>query len=137
LAAANELPDSSDNTIVFAEAADQDRFRRRFSSYDEVFSATVSKLVGQEKRGAFGSTVAFYPGCPSADKDLSWKSSAPIMILMSEDDDWAPCPPCHDLAARFPDEITLSRRAPIATSMRRNRLVKGLRGDRHGARRQQ
>ena len=29
-----------------------------------------------------------------------------MLILMGEDDDWTPAPPCHDLAARFPDEIT-------------------------------
>ena len=29
-----------------------------------------------------------------------------MLILMGEDDDWTPAPPCHELAARFPDEIT-------------------------------
>ena len=40
------------------------------------------------------------------DEDPSWKPSAPMMILMGEDDDWTPAPPCHDLAARYPNEIT-------------------------------
>ena len=29
-----------------------------------------------------------------------------MMILMGEDDDWAPVPPCHDLPARYPNAIT-------------------------------
>ena len=29
------------------------------------------------------------------------------MILMGEDDDWTPAPPCHELGSCFPDEITL------------------------------
>jgi Dienelactone hydrolase family len=57
-------------------------------------------------RGLFQRFAAFYPGCPSADEDLSWKPSAPMMILIGEDDDWTHALPCHDLAARFPDEIT-------------------------------
>ena len=40
------------------------------------------------------------------DEDPSWKPSAPMMILMGEDDDWAPVPPCHDLPARYPNAIT-------------------------------
>jgi hypothetical protein len=31
----------------------------------------------------------------------------PLMILMGEDDDWTPAPPCHELGSCFPDEITL------------------------------
>ena len=56
--------------------------------------------------GLFQRFAAFYPGCPSADEDIGWKSSAPMLILMGEDDDWTPAPPCHDLAARFPNEIS-------------------------------
>lgn len=51
--------------------------------------------------------VAFYPGCPTKNEDPDWKPAAPLMILMGEDDDWTPAPPCHELASRFPDEITL------------------------------
>ena len=43
--------------------------------------------------GLFRRFAAFHPGCPSADDDLSWKPSAPMMILMGEDDDWTPAPP--------------------------------------------
>jgi dienelactone hydrolase len=56
--------------------------------------------------GLFRRYAAFYPGCPSANEDPSWKPSAPMLILIGEDDDWTPAPPCHELAARFPDEIT-------------------------------
>ena len=54
----------------------------------------------------FRQFAAFYPGCPSANEDPSRKPSAPMLILMGEDDDWTPAPPCRDLAARFPDEIS-------------------------------
>ena len=30
-----------------------------------------------------------------------------MMILMGEDDDWTPAPPCHEFASRFPGEVTL------------------------------
>jgi dienelactone hydrolase len=56
--------------------------------------------------GLFQRFAAFYPGCPSPDEVPSWKSSAPMMILMGEDDDWTPAPPCHDLATRYPNAVT-------------------------------
>jgi dienelactone hydrolase len=56
--------------------------------------------------GLFRRFAAFYPGCPSAEEAAGWKPSAPMIILMGEADDWTPAPPCHDLAARFPDAIT-------------------------------
>jgi dienelactone hydrolase len=37
--------------------------------------------------GLFQWFAAFYPGCPWAGEDLSWKPSAPMMIRMGEDDD--------------------------------------------------
>lgn len=58
-------------------------------------------------KGLFRQFAAFYPGCPSADEEPKWKPSAPLMILIGEDDDWTPAPPCHDFAARYPNEITL------------------------------
>jgi dienelactone hydrolase len=57
--------------------------------------------------GLFRRFVAFYPGCEQALKDPGWRPSAPLFILMGESDDWTPAPPCHDLQARFPGQITL------------------------------
>jgi dienelactone hydrolase len=37
--------------------------------------------------------ASFRGSRPSASEDLSWKPSAPMMILMGEDDDWTPAPP--------------------------------------------
>jgi hypothetical protein len=37
--------------------------------------------------------ASFRGSPPSANEDLSWKPSAPMMILMGEDDDWTPAPP--------------------------------------------
>ena len=56
--------------------------------------------------GLFQRFAAFYPDTRPRDEDLGWKPSAPMMILMGEDDDWTPAPPCHDLVARYPNEIT-------------------------------
>jgi dienelactone hydrolase len=58
-------------------------------------------------RGLFRRFVAFYPGCKTEAHDTAWQPSAPLMILVGESDDWTPAPPCHDLAARFPRQITL------------------------------
>jgi dienelactone hydrolase len=66
------------------------------------------RVAADLPRGLFQRFAAFCPGCPSPDEGLSWKPSAPMLILMGEDDDWtgSPALPRHDLAARFPNEIT-------------------------------
>lgn len=58
-------------------------------------------------RGLFRRFVAFYPGCATEARDAAWQPSAPLLILVGEDDDWTPAAPCHDLAARFPGQIRL------------------------------
>jgi dienelactone hydrolase len=57
--------------------------------------------------GLFQRFVAFYPGCPTREEDATWEPVAPMLILMGEDDDWTPAPPCHQLAGRFPARITM------------------------------
>jgi dienelactone hydrolase len=57
--------------------------------------------------GLFRRFVAFYPGCATEARDAAWQPSAPLLILVGEDDDWTPAAPCHDLAARFPGRIEL------------------------------
>jgi dienelactone hydrolase len=68
--------------------------------------STVLETARASPPGLFVRFAAFYPGCPRADEDAGWKPSAPMIILMGADDDWTPAPPCHELAARFPDDIT-------------------------------
>ena len=51
--------------------------------------------------------VAFYPGCRLYAQRPGWAPSAPLLIVMGEDDDWTPAAPCQDLAARFPTQIKL------------------------------
>jgi dienelactone hydrolase len=58
-------------------------------------------------RGLFRRFVAFYPGCRTEAADAGWQPSASLMILVGERDDWTPAPPCRELAARFPERITL------------------------------
>lgn len=51
--------------------------------------------------------VAFYPGCRVYAEKPGWAPSAPMLIVMGEDDDWTPAAPCRTLAERFPDRIRL------------------------------
>jgi dienelactone hydrolase len=57
--------------------------------------------------GVFKRFVAFYPGCSEEADDPGWSPAASLLILIGENDDWTPASPCHELASRFPDEITL------------------------------
>jgi len=57
--------------------------------------------------GLFRRFVAFYPGCGFSTRDPGWAPSAPLLIMMGEEDDWTPAPPCHQLASRFPGQITM------------------------------
>jgi dienelactone hydrolase len=57
--------------------------------------------------GLFRRFAAFYPACLSFTHDPGWKPAAPMLILIGENDDWTPAPPCHDLTARNPQQITL------------------------------
>ena len=41
--------------------------------------------------------VAFYPGC-EAELQRGFESSAPLLMLVGEADDWTPAAPCHQLA---------------------------------------
>ena len=50
--------------------------------------------------------VAFYPGCTAAEHK-SWVPTAPVLILMGEDDDWTPVAPCRAVAAAHPDRVKL------------------------------
>jgi len=55
--------------------------------------------------GLFRRFVASYPGCASLVSNTAWQPSAPLLILIGENDDWTPAPPCRELAARFPGRI--------------------------------
>jgi dienelactone hydrolase len=57
--------------------------------------------------GLFRRFVASYPGCESLVHNSGWQPSAPMLILIGENDDWTPAPPCRELVARFPGRIDL------------------------------
>ena len=57
--------------------------------------------------GAVRGFIAFYPGCRIYLSRKNWAPSAPLLILIGAADDWTPAEPCRELAARFPDKITL------------------------------
>lgn len=58
-------------------------------------------------RGSVRGFVALYPGCGAYAREAGWAPSAPLLIVMGEDDDWTPAAPCRELAARFPERIKL------------------------------
>jgi dienelactone hydrolase len=57
--------------------------------------------------GLFLRFAAFYPSCRDFLRDPHWNPAAPVLILIGENDDWTPAPPCHDLTSRDPADITL------------------------------
>ncbi len=67
----------------------------------------TARAGGDLPKGLFDRFVAFYPGCASKLQDAAWKPVGRMLILMGEDDDWTPAPPCHELTARFPGQITM------------------------------
>jgi dienelactone hydrolase len=56
--------------------------------------------------GLFRRFVAFYPDCKASARDLTWKPSAPVLILIGESDNWTPEPPCRVVAERNSKDIT-------------------------------
>jgi dienelactone hydrolase len=62
-------------------------------------------LLAREKRAGFAAAVALYPSCGvslgtwRADGTGTYRSVAPLLILIGEKDDWTPAPPCVKLAA--------------------------------------
>ena len=62
-------------------------------------------LLAREKRAGFAAAVALYPSCGvtlgtwHADGAGTYRSVAPLLILIGEKDDWTPVPPCVKLAS--------------------------------------
>jgi dienelactone hydrolase len=62
-------------------------------------------LLAHEKRTGFAAAVALYPSCRIAlgawrgDGTGTYRSVAPLLILIGEKDDWTPAAPCVKLAA--------------------------------------
>jgi dienelactone hydrolase len=62
-------------------------------------------LLAREKRAGFAAAVALYPSCGvslgtwRADGAGTYRSVAPLLILIGEKDDWTPAAPCVKLAA--------------------------------------
>jgi dienelactone hydrolase len=62
-------------------------------------------LLAREKPAGFAAAVALYPGCRTtlgtwrADGTGTYRSVAPLLILIGEKDDWTPAAACMKLAA--------------------------------------
>lgn len=70
-------------------------------------ASTALAAAGRAQPGQLRGVVAFYPGCRAFLERPGWQPSAPVLLLIGEADDWTPAEPCRELAARFPDRITL------------------------------
>lgn len=50
--------------------------------------------------------IAMYPGCTLPNRTASWRSAAPLLLLIGQADDWTPARPCEELASRNPATVT-------------------------------
>jgi len=77
-------------------------------------ASTLATIVGPLSDGGpavttlagapwFAAAVAFYPGCLVASRASRVASSAPLLILQGEADDWTPAEPCRRLVERAVD----------------------------------
>jgi dienelactone hydrolase len=77
-------------------------------------ASTLATIVGPFSAGEptapalaeapwFAAAVAFYPGCLVAARSPRIASSAPLLILQGEADDWTPAEPCRRLVERAAD----------------------------------
>lgn len=66
-------------------------------------AAVMKALAAPQERGVPRpkAAIAFYPDCaPFAPPRAAYKPSIPLLILMGEEDDWAPVAPCAALAEK-------------------------------------
>lgn len=75
-------------------------------------------LLAREKRAGFAAALALYPSCGvslgtwRADGTGTYRSVAPLLILIGEKDDWTPAAPCVKLAA-----FTRATEHPVAITV--------------------
>ena len=65
-------------------------------------SAVMKALAAKQPRGGLQikGGIAFYPSCAQIDSRVAYKPSAPVLILMGDEDDWAPVTACNALVAK-------------------------------------
>ncbi len=66
------------------------------------FSNGAATVLFTANAPGFAGFVALYPECEPFLNRRGWKSSAPMLILIGEADDWTPAAPCAALAAAHP-----------------------------------
>lgn len=86
--------------------------------YSMVAPESAWEPLARERREGFAAAVALYPGCGvnlggwRADGTGTYRSVAPLLILIGDADDWTPAEPCRKLAestrgATPPVDITI------------------------------
>lgn len=50
--------------------------------------------------------IAMYPGCNAPNRVAGWRATAPLLLLIGENDDWTPAAPCAELAGRHRESVT-------------------------------
>jgi dienelactone hydrolase len=65
-------------------------------------SAVMKALAIKPVRGApqIKAGIAFYPSCAQFDPRVTYKPSAPLLMLMGDEDDWAPVAACNALTQK-------------------------------------
>jgi dienelactone hydrolase len=85
-----------------AKQDDVDPDRIALLGWDQGASAAMKALAAKPARGTLQikAGVAFYPSCGQFDPRTIYKPSAPVLILMGEEDDWSPVAACDTLTKK-------------------------------------
>jgi dienelactone hydrolase len=87
-----------------AKQDDVDPDRIALLGWDNGGAAVMKSLAAKPVRGAMQikAGIAFYPSCAQLDPNARavYKPSAPVMMLMGEQDDWSPVAACTALTAK-------------------------------------
>lgn len=62
--------------------------------------AAIYAPLPQAAASDFRVAIAFYPGCTRSARNYNWQPRAPLTILIGNEDDWTPAPPCQSLIER-------------------------------------
>jgi dienelactone hydrolase len=68
--------------------------------------STALATAAQPEAAPIRAYVAMYPGCFLANRSAGWRSSAPMLLLIGEADNWTRAEYCRELAGRNGEMVT-------------------------------
>jgi dienelactone hydrolase len=85
-----------------AKQDDVDPARIVLLGWDNGGAAVMKSLAAKPARGTMQvkAGIAFYPSCAQFSPRIAYKPSAPLMMLMGEQDDWSPVAACNALTEK-------------------------------------